>query len=340
VVKPNLVSNGVKVEYCPRAQFVKAPLILDGLSRAGKFLLGSVVASMTNVEYFQNPLLLETALYLTRLGKIDIETAKILVQTDIDFNSYNMAIGRGLNLREEDESSILNSVNPEKFLLRAKSENPKLLVEDFYRQNSLPLYISHEGICNLGILFSIYPSLNMISAQRNPISLIISWFKKGWGSRWGVDPKSFSIAFAAKGSPVPWFAVDWADEYSRLNEMDRIVKSIYSLSLMARTSYNDLSESQRLKLLFVDFDQLLKSPSKEVLKVSRFIGREPDENIAKVLLRQRLPRKETPIHSIEIENEIRNKLSLEIRPLFQELLDDYQNFWLRLVRNSDLWCES
>jgi hypothetical protein len=331
--------NREEAAYFPRAQFVKAPLIVDGFSRAGKFLLGSVVASMENVEYLQNPLMLETALYLARLGKIDIETAKILVQTDLDLNTYNMAIGRNLNLRDDDESSISNAVNPEKFLLRAKSQNSEILVSNFHESAALPLYISHEGLCNLEILLKIYPTLTLVSAQRNPIPLIISWFKRGWGSRWGVDPKSFSIAFEANGLPVPWFAVDWADEYLKLSEMDRIVKSIFSLSAMAKSSYNNLSESQQKKLLFVDFDQLLQSPSREVLKISKFIGRIPEKNIAEVLLRQRLPRKETSNQVSQFEENIKRQLSSEVLPLFKELVLEYENFWLRLVRDSEIWCQ-
>jgi hypothetical protein len=92
-------------------------------------------------------------------------------------------------------------------------------------------------------------------------------------------------------------------------------------------------------LLFVDFDQLLQSPSREVLKISKFIGRIPEKNIAEVLLRQRLPRKETSNQVSQFEENIKRQLSSEVLPLFKELVLEYENFWLRLVRDSEIWCQ-
>ncbi len=55
------------IEFSKREQLVKSPVIIDGFSRSGKFLLGQLVATLDNIEYIQNPFVFETILYLTRL---------------------------------------------------------------------------------------------------------------------------------------------------------------------------------------------------------------------------------------------------------------------------------
>ena len=234
-------NQGFQIEYFPRAQIVHEPLFIDGYTRTGKFLLGSLLDSLEKTEYFQNSVFLETSLYLAKLGKIDFQTLKILIQTDLDFNSYNMAIGRNLNSRKSDESSILHSINAKELLSRANTTDQNLLFQNFQKLNLLPLYITHEALCNVGVLFEIYPYMKFISTQRNPISLIMSWRDRGWGHRWGNDPQSFSIAFNQKGKAIPWFAIDWAEEYWNLNEIERIVKGLHHLSILAKKEYENLN---------------------------------------------------------------------------------------------------
>jgi len=321
------------LEYFARAQIVQQPLFIDGYTRSGKFLLGSLLDSLENTEYLQNPWFLETSLYLCKLGKLDFKTLKILIQTDLDFNTYNMGIGRNLNSRKSDESSILNSIKVNEYLSRADFPDQNTIFERFQNRNLLPLYITHDALCNVSLLFEIYPEMRMISAQRNPVRLIKSWHDRGWGSRWGNDPKSFSVAFDERGKAVPWFALEWSDEYWNLNAIERIVKGLHSLSKKAESEYKSLNSDSKSRILFVEFDNLLNAPLGEVERVAYYLERRILVGLELTMKRQKLPREEGLTRIQQIEVEIVSGLSSNIRILYDELVEDYNDFWLPMTQS-------
>ena len=319
-------------EFYPRAQYVKDPVIIDGFSRSGKFLLGHLVGAMDGLEFMQNPIMLETALYLTRLNKLDLDTARILVQTDIDMNTYNMAIGRGLNSRVEDSSCIYKAVDFGRFLARTTADDPDSLINDFQQKQLLPLYIGHECLCNARTLFYIYPAVRMISLQRDPIALIMSWYKRGWGRRFGLDPKSGSIVFRTQSGPAPWFGVDWVSDYASLSEMDRVVKSIEALSKFAKQEYEALTAEQRSRIHFVAFDNILATPHDVITGIGRYLGRPPHPGINAILARERVPRVIAANQRDLLLEEIRSHMSPCMEPVIQSLMSDFDGFWLSLVK--------
>jgi|LakMenEpi03Aug12_release.lakeMendotaPanAssembly.Ray.scaffolds.fasta_scaffold293421_2 hypothetical protein len=322
------------LEFTAREQLVKNPLIIDGFSRSGKFVLGQLVASLENVEFIQNPFVLETVLYLARLNKIDLDVAKILCQTDCDLNTYNMIIGRNLNTRLDDMSTIHNSSNPEKFLQRAATKNTIELLESYMKNNSLPLYIIHEGLCNANLIFNFYPGSKIINLQRDPVSLIFSWYKRGWGTRFGTDPTSFSISFNSSFKPSPWFAVDWKPSYGDLSVIDRIVKSIFTLTRYAKMEYELLTSNQKSQLLLIDFRDLLTKPDATIKILSLFVNRDIDENISKVIKSLQLPR-QISIDSYQSNLEfIKSGLSGESESLemLQILIQEHQNYWTEICQ--------
>jgi hypothetical protein len=314
-------------EFYPRAQYVNTPIIIDGFSRSGKFLLGHLVGAMEGVEFMQNPILLETALYLTRLNKLDLDTARILVQTDIDMSTYNMAIGRGLNGRIEDSSCIYKAVDFGKFLARTTDDDPDRLMDEFQRRKLLPLYIGHECLCNARTLFSIYPAMRIFSLQRDPLALIVSWYRRGWGKRFGVDPKSASIGFKSILGPVPWFGIDWEPSYLELNEMDRIIKSIAVLSEFARSEYEALSAREKSQIHFIFFDDILSKTSSVIEGISQFLNLLPHPKIGIALARERIPRDIPVGHRERLLDEIKVHMSPEMEKILDSLVDDFDNYW-------------
>lgn len=320
------------VQFYPRPQYVKELVLVDGMTRAGKFLLGHIVGSMEGLEFMQYPPLLENALYLTRLGKLDLDTAQMLVKTDIDLNTYNMMVGRGLNGRVYDSSCIYKAADFGRFLARTTEVDPDVLVRDFQAQNRLPLYIGHESLCNGRTLFTIYPEVRLISLQRDPISLISSWYKRGWGRRFGVDPKSMAVGFKTQFGPVPWFALNWEPSYTSMSEMDRVVKSMEALFMLAKQEYEALDSGQKARVHFVAFDDILLTPSKVVSGLTHYLNRKPLENMSAILARERVPRVIAPDQRDILLKEIRVYMSPSMEPVIRSLMSDFDDYWMNLVK--------
>jgi hypothetical protein len=327
------VSNQT-IEFSKREQLVKSPVIIDGFSRSGKFLLGQLVASLDNVEYIQNPFVFETILYLTRLKKIDLDVATILCQTDCDLNTYNMIVGRNLNTRLDDMSAIQNSTNPEKFFQRATTKDSKVLLDTYINNNFLPLYVIHEGLCNAHLMFHFYPGSKIINIQRDPVQLILSWYKRGWGTRFGTDPTSFSISFTSRLQPSPWFALDWKPAYGELSIMDRIVKSIFTLTQFAKEEYELLTSKQKSQILFIDYYDLVYKPNDSMKILSQFVKRGFDVNVSKVVRSLGLPRQiRKELYQSELDF-IKSKISEESLEFLRILTEQHKNYWNVLCKKA------
>lgn len=314
-----------------RRNLAEEPLIIDGISRSGKFMLSHVVSAFAGIEFIQYPMLLENLPYLVRFGKLDLETCRILLQTDLDYAAYNMMIGRSLNTRRTDITSVHNSLEAAALLARASREDEAALVEEFLAAKRLPLFFCHEGMCNMGVILGSLPKAKVIHIMRDPAALALSWHKKGYGKRWGADPKIVSIAFDTPHGTVPWFAVDAAKDYAEAGEMERSVLCISEIMRMSREGLEALSAAERARILFLSFESLAADPEPTLAAIGRFTGKARHPRMAEALARERLPRTFPP----EANDEAARAVKEELSPRYRELLDrcraDYRAYWLPLV---------
>ena len=322
-------------EFSDRAKFVTEPILVDGFARSGKFLLAHLVGVIDGVEPMQASVLLENILYLVRFNKLDLDTARVLIQSELDMSTLNMAIGRNLNGRLDDLSSIYKAINFEKIISRTKKPDATKLIDVFMAEDRMPLYIGHECLCNARALFEIYPSVKLINLQREPLSIIMSWYTRGWGRRFGFDSTSGSITFNNNGYPVPWFSIEGVPEYPELGEMERVVKSIEALSSMAKKEFLQLTHEQKSKIHFVLFDDILKEPNTVISGLAKYLNRSPCAGLEEILERERVPRDVNPDLQNKLFAHVIELIRPEIAESLQLLIDDFNNFWINLPLSKD-----
>ena len=91
----------IGIKIFPKKALYNQVLFLDGVGRAGKFLLGKVCSNFERVETFQYVESLEHIPILNSLNLIERSAAISMMQLILDSSIYNLAIGRGLNLRKK-----------------------------------------------------------------------------------------------------------------------------------------------------------------------------------------------------------------------------------------------
>lgn len=312
-----------------RRNLAEEPLIIDGISRSGKFMVSHVVSAFEGVEFIQYPMLLENLPYLVRFGKLDFETCRILLQTDLDYAAYNMMIGRTLNTRRADITGVHNSLDSAALLARAAREDEPAMVAEFLAAKRLPLFFCHEGMCNMGVILRSLPKAKVIHVMRDPAALALSWFKKGYGKRWGGDPKIVSIAFDTPHGTVPWFAVDAAKDYAEAGEMERAVLCLSEIMRMSREGLEALTAAEKGRILFLSFEGVTADPEPALAKIGAFTGKTRHPRLADVLARERLPRPAPD--GDEAVRAVKERLSPRYRELLDRLRADYRAYWLPLA---------
>lgn len=285
------ISNSKKnILLGEKKPLVKNLLLIEGISRGGKFLLANILHGFKAVEHVQYYGLLENIPFLERFRMIETKAAQAILRCEIDTHCYEMLIGRNLNFRRGDKSSIFNNPASDEFLRRCKEQDGDWALKKYSRENLCSMFILHELMPNIKIYFDIFQKLKVISIQRSPVYLVYSWYSRGLGKRYGKDPKLFSIPIQINGKNVPWFAADWGDKYLSLREMDRVIASIEWITHISQKSYDTLGEKYKKRILFVRYEELLTDTKRAIKKIESFLKRPVIKSKMSVILdREKLP---------------------------------------------------
>jgi hypothetical protein len=127
----------------------------------------------------------------------------------------------------------------------------------------------------------------MIHMLRDPVVLVQSWLKRGWGRRFGTDPRSMDHAFVSSRGPIPWYATAWKTNYHDLGEVDRIVRSLETAIRLAKAGWRSLPARRRAKVAFVSFEDLCADPRPTVWRLAGFLDAKPGPGLAGALKRFR-----------------------------------------------------
>lgn len=291
-----------KLKIGSRAPLVKNLLLVEGMSRAGKFVLANVITGFRGVEPIQYYDLLEHLPFLEKFGFIDKKAAQELIRGTIDTHCFEMLLGRNFNFRRSDLSSIFNHPLHKNYLKRVKETSWSAAWKKFKKEKPYSLFIAHELMPNIKIYFETFPNLKIISLQRSPVALVGAWLKDGVVGRFGKDPKILNILLDSKSGPTPWFANGWQDEYNSLSETDRAIKTILYFQNLCKKTYRGLNSGQKKKILLIRFENVLFDTTATVKKIGKFLKRDTLPGIKKIYKNLILPR---PAHLASHEEVIK-----------------------------------
>lgn len=306
---------------------VKKLVLIDGLSRAGKFFFGKIVSGFKKMEYYQYVSLLEHIPYVERLGGITEDAAISLLRVHIDEHAYNMRIGRNINLRYDDASSLYNSYEPNEYLKRGLNQiNNDEVKKAFCEDDRYSLFVTHENLPNIELFFKAYPDIKILNLIRHPVDVAHSWLLRGWGSRFGSDPLSFIPVVKGEKNPMPWYACDWKDEYEKASGIDRIIKSIAALLKYGKETYDSLHEDQKKRILVVSYENLVEQTNEAISFICSFLETEPSEFMPQILSRERCPGRLPAEKRKKKAEEIGRLASKEYYSLLMKLANDYEEY--------------
>jgi len=317
--------SGEKIKLYAGEKLVENVLLIDGISRSGKFLLGNVLQGIEGIEHYQYFGLLEHIPFLVRLGKLEVETAKAIIKCQIDNFTYDHMVGRNLNFRKIDKSSIYNVPNVKRYLDSLEKEDDKDAMKIIQTPDTYYPFILHETLSNIGIFFDIYPKLKVVHIERDPVDLTYSWYKRGLGKRWANDPKLFSIAIEGPKGPRPWFFYDLAEEYEKLPEMDRIIHSISSIIKMSKKSYEDVSSRQRENIYFTTYEELVSNIDNAVRRLAGFFKKKIRVDMETIKQKEKLPEENPRSFRLSKLDEIKKVANKESIELLLKMEEEYNN---------------
>jgi hypothetical protein len=264
-------------------------LFLDGLGRAGKNLLCKVTSNFNRIEYFQYIPILEHIPILYYLKKFTKEDSLAYFKTMLNMHVYDRVIGRNLNMRVADSSSILNSTELNIYKKRSEENKVTNAVKDLIKSQRIPSFMVHECMPHIDFISEACPRFRMINIQRHPVDIVSSWYHKGWGERFGIDPLAFIPVIEKNGIGVPWFANSWCDEYVNMTPINRTIKSVITLYKLDKNAYNRFSKKEE-HVLLINYEEFFAKPELVIDKISTFLNTNYFDNMTQVLNREGCPK--------------------------------------------------
>lgn len=277
-----------------RRPLVENLLLAEGIGRAGKFLLANILAGIDGIEPVQYKPILEYIPLLEKFGFIENGAAKELLQAEIDMACYEVLIGRNLNSRRSDKSSIFNNPHWRQYIKRSFAPDGDPALAGFYKKQPYSLFILHDDNASpFSVLyFQLFPKLKIISIRRNPIDLVFSWHQRNLANRLGQDPKTGGIFLADKNNrAISWFMVGRNKDYYSLPLMDRTIVFICEMFKECDAAYKKISTSNKKKVCFVRYEDILTQPKAVTKKIAKFLNRKPLPVMRQILKNEHLPDK-------------------------------------------------
>jgi hypothetical protein len=148
-----------KVSVGKRIPLVDNPLLVEGISRSGKFLLANILHGFQGVEHVQCYGILDHISYLENFGFIKRNAAQEMLQSEIDIHCYEMLIGRNLNFRISDKSSIFNDPRSGAYKKRCIEPDGNPVIEKYRKKNLCSMFVVHEIMYNVKMFIDTFPQL-------------------------------------------------------------------------------------------------------------------------------------------------------------------------------------
>tara|TARA_B100002019_G_C21195881_1_gene561394 strand:+ start:39 stop:992 length:954 start_codon:yes stop_codon:yes gene_type:complete len=277
------------INFSKKQNIYSQLLFIDGLNRSGKSIFSGLLSQYKDVEQIKFKMIFEHLFPSYILGKIDKKTCESIIVSQLNEISYNSLIGRDLNFRKKDQSSIYNHINHKNYIKRIESDEKMNKNLKILKSNKIIFpYQTHDFMVYWNKIQKINLNCKIIEIFRNPFDNLYSWFQENLHNRFINDPRVYTLNIKYMSKEYPWYyGLDKSLLRMRSNIYDQTV-SVFIYLL--KKSIKNIKKFKNNNIHIVYFDELVTQPDEELLKISHFLNKEFKKN-KKKYLENKIPRK-------------------------------------------------
>lgn len=312
--------------------------IVDGVGKCGKSIMLDFLGSFPGMEKQDFVSCLEYISLAYKYNKISKDIAMAILQTEIDTELYNNMIGRYVNMRLSDDTSVYKYHSPEKYLQRSLEPGGPIVTEKVLKEKPIYLSWAHDLINKSDLIFETFQhKLEWIYINRRPIDIIFEWNKQGYSQRMSVDPTEMQYNIKYKNFVVPELALGWEEEFLNSSPLERTIKLIYTSFKLNHESLSKNKTNQNLHIF--NFDDLVTKPHQEIERLKIIFQSEPSNQIYNALRKTQCPRVIDELEFVRRKEEITSNLSSPYKHLLSELNNIYEEIKQMAYVKNIAYCE-
>lgn len=246
-------------------------IVVDGLWGSGKSLLAPIVGSLRGVGVFRIDPEIEHLTTMRALGKIDHDAYKFLILNGVILKYYDNVIGREVNLRFRDDSGAFGNGSGFSTLCKLFSNGGDTALIQAQQGNTAYFVMTHLLTSVASNLMEVVGGkVRLINVQRDPLYMVSHWANY---LRTFNRSREGTISTFLVGSKVPWFAAEWATEFTNATILERALLSIARCSERERVELAAMKEAQ-YPIITVRLDTVISDPERTVKDLVQFLGRD------------------------------------------------------------------
>ena len=158
--------------------------------------------------------------------------------------------------------------------------------------------MTHDVMINFDLIQKMNLNYKIIEVYRNPFDVIFSWYKRGWGARFGKDPRSQTLCLNYKNSLCPWYVYGYEKKWLKMNSVERCAFIVFKLTILSIKNQKKFKNDK--KIITISFENFVKNPENEISRICKFLKTKKTKYTKKVITKEKLRTK---------------TISLDIKPL-------------------------
>lgn len=265
---------------------------ISGVTRSGKSFLCPIVSSLKKTEMFFMSSIAENIAYVNSLGYFDKEHSNFLFKLILNETVYNLNIGRQINPRKSDYTSFYNYKNPNEYLKRLKGPEGDSIIKKIKFEDHIYPMMFHDALINAKLILSSLKNSKIVFIRRHPAELIHEWIKKKYYGSFYKNPRNVTLSYNYKGTFIPYWGLKYANKIIKTdNLMDKTIYLLFSLIDKQTKNFNGLSQKQKKKIMFVNFDEMISDTNKTVKNLCKFLKTTKSHYTKKIVIKENGNRK-------------------------------------------------
>lgn len=261
-------------------------VIIDGIGGCGKTMLSAIIASLDRVEILKYSYEIEHACVMHHFGLLGMDSASYLVQYQLDLMTYNVMMGRDVNFRISDLSSVFNSKRKWRYVKRIFAAGDEAVPARISREKPI-LHLATHALSSFmrPIMREPADGLLFINMHRDPLFMLK---QNTWNMGNLINTqRHFSMYYRWKGQAVP--IIFFGREELLLNSPPK-ERAIFVMQWLRQRSIEATANVNPSHYYELTFESLVRNPHPHIDRICELLRTSRTAGTSRALKKERIPR--------------------------------------------------
>jgi len=226
---------------------------------------------------------------LAFLGKIALDAVRAIIKLQVDLKLYNTMMGRDVNFRPTDLSSVFNNPDPNRYFKRLFRAGDGAVMDRIHNANPILNIATHNLLPFSEPIFSaLGDKCCFVEIVRHPLYMVRQQSLNFAGLTESV--RHFTVYHIYEGRLVPYYARGWEEAYLASTPMERSIHFIDQMTRRSEGVRKFLRDSYGARIITIPFEPFVLAPYVWLHKLAEFAGTKVGDATDAVMRGQNIPR--------------------------------------------------